>query len=92
MLEIYGDGSAINNENPNVPTLGGVGVATPTDEHVRKEKVELKAAKPPVDGNPTNGSDPSAEEWLNHCFQSGISQVPPAASILLRAEAVKAAA
>jgi len=26
MLEIYVDGSAINNENPNVPTLGGVGV------------------------------------------------------------------
>ena len=27
MIEIYVDGSAINNENPNKPTLGGVGVA-----------------------------------------------------------------
>ena len=26
MLEIYVDGSAINNENPNKPTLGGVGM------------------------------------------------------------------
>jgi len=26
MLTIYVDGSAINNENPNIPTLGGVGV------------------------------------------------------------------
>jgi ribonuclease HI len=26
MIEIYVDGSAINNENPNIPTLGGVGV------------------------------------------------------------------
>ena len=26
MLEIYVDGSAINNENPNEPTLGGVGM------------------------------------------------------------------
>lgn len=26
MLEIYVDGSAINNENPNKPTLGGVGI------------------------------------------------------------------
>ena len=26
MIEIYVDGSAINNENPNIPSLGGVGV------------------------------------------------------------------
>lgn len=37
-IDIYVDGSAINNENPNVPTLGGVGVLidlskSPVDEN-----------------------------------------------------------
>ena len=45
MLEIYVDGSAINNENPNKPTLGGVGVVVinsslsqhPDDYHLTVE-------------------------------------------------------
>lgn len=39
-IDIYVDGSAINNENPNVPTLGGVGVfvdlsKSPVDENAK---------------------------------------------------------
>jgi len=39
-IDIYVDGSAINNENPNVPTLGGVGVfidlsKSPEDENAK---------------------------------------------------------
>tara|TARA_Y100000992_G_C21174205_1_gene447459 strand:+ start:54 stop:581 length:528 start_codon:yes stop_codon:yes gene_type:complete len=41
MLEIYVDGSAINNENPNVPTLGGVGVAMIEDGNVTGVRVEV---------------------------------------------------
>jgi len=41
MLEIYVDGSAINNENPNVPTLGGVGVAMIEDGNVTGVKIEV---------------------------------------------------
>jgi len=45
MIEIYVDGSAINNENPNVPSLGGVGVVVinsslsqhPDDHHLTVE-------------------------------------------------------
>ena len=45
MLEIYVDCSAINNENPNIPTLGGVGVVVinsvlsqhPDDYHLTVE-------------------------------------------------------
>lgn len=38
MIEIYVDGSAINNENPNVPTLGGVGVAIIEDVRLYSER------------------------------------------------------
>ena len=41
MLEIYVDGSAINNENPNKPTLGGVGVAMIEDGNVTGVRVEV---------------------------------------------------
>ena len=41
MLEIYVDGSAINNENPNKPTLGGVGVAMIEDGNVTRVRVEV---------------------------------------------------
>ena len=41
MLEIYVDGSAINNENPNVPTLGGVGVAMIEEGNVTGVRVEV---------------------------------------------------
>ena len=41
MLEIYVDGSAINNENPNKPTLGGVGVVIVDDGEVEGIKVEI---------------------------------------------------
>ena len=41
MLEIYVDGSAINNENPNKPTLGGVGVAIIEDGNVTGVRVEV---------------------------------------------------
>ena len=39
-IDIYVDGSAINNENPNVPTLGGVGIfvdlsKSPEDENAK---------------------------------------------------------
>ena len=41
MIEIYVDGSAINNENPNKPTLGGVGVAIIEGGGVEGIKVEI---------------------------------------------------
>ena len=41
MIEIYVDGSAINNENPNKPTLGGVGVAMIEDGNVTGVRVEV---------------------------------------------------
>ena len=41
MIEIYVDGSAINNENPNKPTLGGVGVVIVDDGEVEGIKVEI---------------------------------------------------
>ena len=41
MLEIYVDGSAINNENPNKPTLGGVGVAMIEEGNVTGVRVEV---------------------------------------------------
>jgi len=49
MITIYVDGSAINNENPNIPTLGGVGVVVinsffeqhPDDYHLTVENHAL---------------------------------------------------
>lgn len=41
MIEIYVDGSAINNENPNVPTLGGVGVAIIEDGRVHGVRIKV---------------------------------------------------
>ncbi len=41
MIEIYVDGSAINNENPNVPTLGGVGVAIIEDGRILGVRIKV---------------------------------------------------
>ncbi len=56
MLEIYVDGSAINNENPNVPTLGGVGVVMVEDGKViegRRFEVSSHILRDPLFRVPT---------------------------------------
>jgi ribonuclease HI len=40
-IAIYVDGSAINNENPNTPTLGGIGVATFIHNVYENRKMEM---------------------------------------------------
>ena len=41
MIEIYVDGSAINNENPDKPTLGGVGVVFIEDGKVTRARLGI---------------------------------------------------
>ena len=56
MLEIYVDGSAINNENPNKPTLGGVGVVMVEDGKViegRRFEVSSHILRDPLFRVPT---------------------------------------
>ena len=56
MIEIYVDGSAINNENPNVPTLGGVGVVMVEDGKViegRRFEVSSHILRDPLFRVPT---------------------------------------
>ena len=62
-IEIYVDGSAINNENPNVQSLGGVGVCVrlhdPTHNSVEgySETMRKDASIPELDlGKITNNT------------------------------------
>lgn len=59
MLEIYVDGSAINNENPNIPSLGGVGVCVIDNGDVEGYSVQVPkdASLPNLDlGKITNNT------------------------------------
>jgi len=69
MKEIYVDGSAINNENPNIPTLGGVGVVVinsflsqhPDDYHSTVENHVLEGLEL---GKTTNNTTELAAIWF----------------------------
>lgn len=73
-IEIYVDGSAINNENPNVQSLGGVGVCVrhwykhdPTHDRVEgySETVRKDATTPVLDlGKITNNTTELAAIYL----------------------------
>jgi len=53
-IEFYVDGSAINNENPNVPTLGGIGVYRRTNSENGFKLGTVFAPKPPDHGYAIN--------------------------------------
>ena len=69
MIEIYVDGSAINNENPNIPTLGGVGVVVlgsipgrqPKGYHLTVENHVLEGLEL---GKTTNNTTELAAIWV----------------------------
>ena len=71
MIEIYVDGSAINNENPNIPTLGGVGVVVlgsipgqePDDYHLTVENHVLSRNGLEL-GKTTNNTTELAAIWV----------------------------
>tara|TARA_B100001564_G_C20669731_1_gene685585 strand:+ start:1861 stop:2430 length:570 start_codon:yes stop_codon:yes gene_type:complete len=53
-IEFYVDGSAINNENPNVRTLGGIGVYRRTNSENGFKLGTVFASKPPDHGYAIN--------------------------------------